>query len=406
MSFVYEGFDRSGEKRSGRVDASTREEATEKLRREGIFPTSVHEGDARAQKTRGAKGASIFGSRLKQKAIFIRQLQVMISTGTPLVEALGAVERQSKDQKWCDVIRDVRERLEEGSSFAEALETHPEVFDAVARSLISAGESSGQLDAMLDRLAALTKQQHRTRSAFIGALIYPALLTLVATFVLGLMLLFVLPRFSGLFETLDAPLPPTTEILIDLGVLLRTYWWALPIIAAAITGGGWYFLGTDNGKRTLDDIAVKAPTIGKIGRSLATARLSRMLGVLLQSKVPLLEALDLTGATLSNYHFVELVQEAKEAATKGQPISAAFADCPLVPASLTEALRNGEQTGRIGPVLVNVADFLDEENETLLKSLSSTLEPIILLALGVIVGFVALSLFLPLFDLTSMTGGH
>jgi type II secretory pathway component PulF len=278
---------------------------------------------------------------------------------------------------------------------------HPRAFDGVARSLISAGESGGGFDVMLDRLAVLSRKQLQVRTAVVGAMIYPALLILVAIGVLALMLLFVLPRFAGLFETLDVALPPMTQMLMAASDGLRAYWWAIPILVIGGFFGVRTWFQSAAGKRSIDIAMLRLPAIGKIVRSFAVARIARVLGVLLVGKVPLLEALGLARQTVSNHKYVDLVARAEEAVTRGGNVSTVFAATDLVSPALCEAIRAGEQSGQMGNLLLNIADFLDEENEVIVKSLTSILEPIILIVLGLIVGFVAMSMFLPLFDLTS-----
>ena len=409
MRFAYQAVDAGGKVVSDTVEAPDQNEAIENLRRRGLFvsevrPTSgtVAPGPKRAGGRRKRMGT---GRRLKNMAMFTRQLSVLVASGTPLVQALAALERQTKDVAWRDLIGTVRVRVEEGSTLSEAMAEHPQAFDAVARSLISAGESGGSFDVMLDRLAILCRKQLHVRSAVVGALIYPSLLICVACGVLALMLLFVLPRFAGLFETLDVELPPVTKILMTCSDALRAYWWAIPIIAGGAVFGARVWVKTEGGRRTVDTSMLRLPMVGAIVRSFAVARIARVLGVLLAGRVPLLEALGLARQTVSNYRYVELVTRAEDAVTRGSNVSTVFAATDLVSPALCEAIRAGEQSGQIGPLLLNIADFLDEENEVIVKSLTSILEPIILIVLGLVVGAVALSMFMPLFDLTSAAHG-
>jgi len=344
-------------------------------------------------------------SRLKNLAMFTRQLQVLVATGTPLVQSLAALERQSQEPSWKSLIGDVRRRVEEGSTLSEALQVHPRCFDTVYRSLIAAGETGGNLEQMLSRLAALTRQQLRVRSSVLGTLTYPCLLVLVAIGVLGLMVGFILPRFAGLYETLDAPLPASTKALMWISEMVRSYWWiALGLLVASGLGLRWW-MRTPGGKRTLDSMAIQAPQLGRIVRSFATARITRVLGVLVESHVPLLEALALTRQATSLSQYAELVGKAEECVTRGDVMSTAFANSRLISPYVTEAIRNGEQSGQIGSLLLSIADFLDEENEVIIRSLTSILEPMILIVLGLLVGMIALSMFMPLFDMTAMAGG-
>lgn len=418
MKFGYQGFDATGKAVSGSVEAAGADDAIESLRRQGLFVTEVRGGEAAAGAKSNAAATSAparpgllsrftggrlgKGKRLKNLSMFTRQLSVLVSSGTPLVDALGALERQAKEPAWRQIVASVRASVEEGATLAAAMESHPEVFDAVCRSLIAAGESGGSFDKMLDRLATLTRKQLHVRSAVIGAMIYPCLLVVIAINVLATMLLFVLPRFTGLFQSLDAPLPPTTKFLVALSDLLRAYWWAVPAVVAGLFFGGKLWFATPAGRKLVDTAVLKLPMTRSLVRSFSIARVTRVLAVLLNGKVPLLDALALARQTVRNVHFVALVGRAEEAVTRGSTISAVFAESDLVDPSLTEAIRSGEQSGQMGTLLLNISDFLDEENEVVIKSLTSILEPMIMIVLGVLVGFVAISMFLPLFDLTSM----
>jgi type IV pilus assembly protein PilC len=413
VKFSYQAFDANGKPATGFTEAADATEAMDSLRRQGLYVTSVHPasdlgaGDTSAGRGGAARGKVSRGKQLKNLAMFTRQLSVLMTSGTPLVQALGSLERQSADKSWRNVVASLRLKVEEGATLSQAMEARPDVFDPVCRSLIAAGESGGSFDTMLDRLATLTRRQMHVRNAVVGALIYPALLIVVAVGVLATMLLFVLPRFAGLFETLDVALPPTTKMLMALSAFLRSYWWTVPLggLVAGFGGHGW--LNTAAGRRWADSAVLKLPMVGPILKNFAVARITRVLGVLLNGKVPLLEALALARHTARNLNYADLVARAEDAVTKGGSMSAAFSAGNLVSPSLCEAIKSGEQSGQMAPLLLSIADFLDEDNEVVLKSLTSILEPVILIVLGLLVGFVALSMFMPLFDLTSMTqGGH
>lgn len=404
MKFAYRGFDRSGAASSGTVEADTKAEASEKLRRDGLFVTELNQMDGGSAQTVQKRARAGTGT-LKKVAVFMRQLSVLVATGTPVVEALQSMERQAKDKQWKAVVESLRGRVEEGVSLSEAMGEQSEVFDAVCRSLVAAGESGGNLSTMLDRLATLLRRQVQVRNAIMGAMVYPILLISVSLCVLVAMVLFVVPRFTGLFETLDMPLPPSTEMLILVSDFGIQYWWL--ILGGMVAGvfGLKGYLGTPGGQRMLDTVAIRLPQVGRITRSFATARIARLLGVLLESRVPLLEALELTREASGNCHYRELIERAEEAVSKGEPVSRTFAGTSLIAGSVSEAVRNGEESGNIGSVLLNVAEFLDEDNEVLVKSLTSIVEPVILILLGLIVAVVAISMFLPLFDLTAMAPG-
>jgi type II secretory pathway component PulF len=406
MKLSYEAFDRSGKLVRGVIECSSREEAAGKLHEEGLYVSEFRAGGVAEESAPRSSLPSI--KRLKGLSLVARQLALLISTGTPIVEALRAIERQVADPKWRVVLSDVRARVEDGSPLSEALAAHPKSFDAVARSLVHAGEAGGTLEEMLRRLATLTRQQEKLVATVMGSMLYPAVLIVVSVAVLVLMLTYVLPKFTSMFEALDAPLPATTQFLMVLSDGLRSYWWAVPPALVGLGFVAWQMLTTDGGRRKIEWALLHGPLVGKIARSLMVSRMVRMLGVLLEAKVPLLEALQLARESIPCRHFKNLLSRAETDISQGESLSTAFARDGFVPASVAESIQNGERTGRLGNVLASLGDFMDEDNELIVRSLSTIIEPVILIGLGILVGFVAISMFLPLFDLTTMTqqGAH
>lgn len=404
-SYTYEAYDKSGALREGVIEASSQDEAGELLRKKGLFVTSVSTGSGKAgkagpaKKRKGKKSVSP-----KIVAGFARELAVLVSTGTPLTDAISSIERQSTIEHWAGVLKGVRMRLEEGDSLTAALESEREVFNAVFRSLVAAGESSGHLDVMLQRVAMLTRKQAQIRSNVMGALMYPILLIGVAVVVIGLLVGVVLPRFADMFQTLDTPLPASTAVLMAISGFIRVYWWGvIPGIILAIVGGvAW--VRAPAGQIAVGEVALRLPKLGDILRSFMTARITRLMGVLLEAKVPMLDAIELTRESVGHQRYKQLMTKAEQAVTRGDSFSHALQSSGLIVPSACEAIRNGEQTGRLSDVMVHVSDYLDEDNETIIKSLSSLIEPVIMIGMGIMVGFVAISMFLPLFDLTATAG--
>jgi type II secretory pathway component PulF len=402
MKFVVVAFDSSGRRFEDIIDAPTEFVARDTINERGLFIVEIKPagGSASRSKTRGGKRQS----RWKCLAEFTRQMAILVSTGTPVVQALGAVERQVADARFAAVVGEIRTRVEEGSTLADAVGRHPRHFDAIARSLIAAGEASGNLDKMLTRLAAVNRQQEVVRRSVTAALSYPSLLFCIAVLVLNGMLMFVVPRFSVLFESLDTPLPPTTAVLMDVSAFLRSsWWWFFPSILASI-GGGVAWLRSKPGRRAIDAWLLRAPGFSSLFIALAMARIARVLGVLVESRVPLLDALALTKAAMTNSQYRALLEKAENAVTRGGSVSTVVAGSRLVSPSFAEAVRSGEESGRVGQVLTSLADYLDEDNAVLVKSITQLLEPIVLIVLGLVVGVVAVSMFLPLFDATAATG--
>jgi len=408
MKLAYVAYDRDGREVTATTDASSTAEATENLRRKGLFVSQIHEaatdagvGEASDHTGGGRLGGK--GKRLRRLSSFMRQMQVMIACQTPMVDALRAVERQATDEAWRQTLTDVRTRVEEGMALSVAMECHGEVFDNITRSLIAAGESTGSLTDMFNWLAVTTQKQVRTRNIVTSALAYPMLLMAVTVGVLSLVLLFVVPRFDGLFKSLDAPLPPTTAMLIDFSAWLKGYWWMIGGFVAAATVGALLWVRTDSGRRHFHTFMLRAPKVGTMVRAFVNARIARLLGGLIEGHVSILDALDLTGRAVRNCHYVDLMRSAGEAISQGETLSSVFRRTDLITPALHEAISTGEQSGQVGTLLLQVSEFMDEENEVRLRSLTSIIEPIILITMGLLVGGVALSMFMPLFDLTAMT---
>ena len=406
MRLRYRAFDRAGNAIEDVIEANDTDHARDLLRRKELFLTEVVPDGQASVGLGGGRGRTVrSGRRLRRLSMFARQLHVLTASGTPLVQALIAIERQTESDAWREVIGQVRARVETGMSLAEAMAARPEYFDNVSRSLISAGEFAGALGEMLERLASLTRRQLQLRTTIVGAMVYPVLLTFIGAAVLVLMMLFVLPRFETLFVTLDTPLPPTTKVLLTVSGFVRLWWWALAIGGATSFGGTWLWVRSAGGQNTVQKFVLNLPKLGRLMKSLVTARIARLLGTLLESRVPLLDALKLTRQSTGNVHYAALVARAEEAVTRGEAVSSVLGASDLISPSVQEALRNGELSGRIGAPLIHMADFLDEENEVVVRTLTSLLEPAILILLGAMVGLMALSMFLPLFDLVAATGG-
>jgi type II secretory pathway component PulF len=404
MKFSYQGYDKTGKEVTGSVEAATAADGTTQLRRQGIFVAEIASGHVG-----GAAGAAapvtVSGRHLKTLAMFTRQLYVLVKSGTPLAQSLTAIQKQVKGEAWQAVIRDLRNRLEAGCTLHDAMEVHARYFDSIYRGMVMAGESSGKLAEMLERLAGLTRSRLHVRTAVRGAMVYPCLLIAVATGVLVVLLAVVVPKFQELFKSMDVPLPPTTQAMIAISESLRSYWWAALAAGAGVVFALRRYLHSPSGRRVVDTLLVRMPRIGGVTRNFATASIVRLLGVLLNSHVPVLTAMRLTRYATTNSLYTEHMVRAEERVSQGQALSATFEDSPLFSPSVCEAARSGEKSGQVGELLLNMADFLDDENEVLLKVLTSVIEPVILVFMGLVVGLVAVSMFVPLFDLTAMTSG-
>ena len=406
MDLAYKAYDKTGKAVNGSVDSSDMMAASEVLRAQGLFVIEINEAASSSSSTKQALHLPFKLKRekkIRSVAVFTRQLCVLISSGTQMVEALTALERQTQLGPWRDTIAGVREKVEEGASLSEALEGYPAYFDSVYVSLVAAGESSGALVDMLGRLATLKQEQQKVRNAISGAMVYPSVLMSLGLAMFALLLAFVVPKFTELFDSMGMSLPASTQMLVTMSALFRKFWWIVILgIGGAITGMTRYFR-TDKGRVVKDGLVLKLPCVGKIIKSFAVARIVRLLGVLMAGHVPVLKALRLVKEAAGNVKYSALITSAEDYVSRGELISAAFSDAYLVDPTVYEAIRSGEQSGQLDKLLLNVADFMEEDNEVILRSLTTIIEPVILIVMGLLVGLIAVSMFMPLFDLTAMT---
>lgn len=401
MSWAYVAYDRGGRRTDGTLDADSADAAGARLREQGMFVVSVTAAAGRTSARRG-RGPS---PSLRTVAVWSREMLILVRAGTPVAQALAAIERQQLDGPWRDVLVDIRGRVEEGVELGDAMAAHPRAFDPVIRSLITAGESSGRMDEVLTRVSEIARSSLKLKQTLTGALVYPCVLVFIGMAVSLVMLLGVVPRFADLFDSMGAPLPPTTAVMVAASEHLQSFWWVWLIGIVGVVGSAGVAARSPKGRDTIDGWIVRAPFVGRVVRALATARITRVLGVLLESHVPMLRAIDLTREAAGNRRYAELMVQVRDAAGRGEPISSVLARSDLIAPSVAEAVRHGEASGQVGAILTDMTGFLEEENEMIVRSAIGLVEPLILALLGVVVGGMAMSLFIPLFDVAASTGG-
>jgi type II secretory pathway component PulF len=405
MRLTYHAFDKSGRRVVDTLEAPNRAAATHMLRRRGLFVAELHTEAPTGKQGGGRKPKGLGTGRLKPLVSMMQQLHILVAGGTPVVKALAAIERQTNAAAWRSAIADVRTRVEQGTPLSEAMEDNPVFFNPFCRSLVAAGEATGQLAAMLKRVADTTRNQLRLRATLLGAMMYPILLLGISLTVLVVMFVVAVPKFGELFETLDAPVPPVTEAVVSGGTWLRSSWpWVVACLAAVIAAL-WTAVRQPAGKRFISSTVLRLPLIGRLVRSIITARILRVLGVLLESGVGVMEALVLCRAAIGNHRYADMLRWAEDCVQRGEPMSAAFGDSFLINSSIHQAIQTAEESGQVGLMMLTMADFVDQENEIATRTLTSVMEPVILLVMGLLVGLMAFSMFVPLLDMTSVMGG-
>jgi type IV pilus assembly protein PilC len=340
----------------------------------------------------------------KELILFTTQLQLMLMTGNDLVQSLQALEEQTENRYFREVIRAVTLDVQQGQMLSSALSRHPKVFSQVFVSMIKAGEIGGVMSEILKQLASIQEREEKMLSAIKATLTYPLILMSFAILVVIFLVSFVLPRFVAIFRGMEDLLPLPTRVLLAVSSAFTSYWYLFFLGAVAVGWGGYLLLQKEQTQSLIDRFLIKLPVIQRSYRGLSIARIVRTLGVLLESGVPILEAMDVAKATVKSRLYRNLVERAKEAVMQGKIFSLAFSESAFVPPMVKQMLKTGEATGTAGMVMIRIGDFYDEEAQAQMKRLSTLLEPAIIIGMGVVVGFIVLSIILPIFRMSLALG--
>jgi type II secretory pathway component PulF len=403
MQFAVEAMRPDGTTVTERLEAHDRDAALDGLRSKGLVVLRLNEAgtaDAHAA-PRLDHGAKI---RSRDVILLTRQLKMLLEAGAPLVPALEAAAEQTAKPGVRAVLGRLRERVEEGDSLSDALEAEHGAFNPVFCTMIAAGEATASLPQVFGRLCQLTQQQLQTRKMVLGAMIYPSLLSILLTGVVIVLLTFVVPRFRPLFETLRTPLPVTTHLLFAASEQFLASW---PyILGGVLVGLGVLVAGLRSRQMRvwLDELAMRLPIIGRVMARLIFARVLRVWAAMLRCHVPLLETIRQSREAITNVAFLRLLSDVEERVASGGRMGQALAATGLADPVIVSALRTGEDNGRLAEAAEFVSDWMDEDNTSTLQHLTKLAEPVLLVVMGLVVGFVAMSLFLPLFDLAAATG--
>jgi len=401
MNLVYDAVNSAGQPTHDSIEAPTRQEALERLRLKGLYVT--HIAESATKRTAPQRVASAKGIRMSLGILVqvTRQIAMLLRSGSELVPALHAIIRQLKSPKHKILLRQLVLDLEDGMQLSESLQKRPHVFDPVYCAIVAAGEASGTLNLMFDRLASVVSRRRALRRKIIGAMAYPALLVTMCVHITLVILLFVLPRFAEMFHELDVEVPATTRFLLDVSSFLTNYWVALSVGLVGLVTIATIALFSAAGRQWLSDVQIYVPIIGRLRSRLIQGQVFRTLGTLLESGVGLLESIDLAAQATTNHRYRRLFDHLIDSVTSGGGIGSTFEQSGLVDPAICQAIRTGEETGNLGGAFSFCADTFDETNEELITTLMRLIEPVILIGMGLIVGLVAISLFMPLFDMTS-----
>ena len=401
--YEYRALNASGRNIKGIVDADSSRAARLKLRRSGIYPIELHEeADAQSEKRDFDVLRFLRRIKLQEVAIMVRQLSTLLSAGLPLVESLTAVIEQVPNPALKKIGTQVRERVNEGSSLADAFAQHPRIFSPLFVNMTRAGERSGALEIVLERLADFTEKQVAFRHKISAAMVYPILMTFVGIGVLGFLLGYVIPTVTQIFEDFKQSLPLPTLILMTVSDGLRRFWWAGVVVVALMLLGIDRYSRTEGGRLVLDRIKLKAPVFGALALKIAIARFTRTLAILLKSGVPVLTSMDIVKNVVSNRVLMQVIEDARDNIREGQDIAPPLRRSQLFPPLATHMIAVGEKSGKLEDMLLRVADTFETDVETTVQGLTALIEPLMILFMGSIIGFIALSILLPIFQINQI----
>jgi len=396
--FKWEGKTRTGTIRKGKMEAPDNQSVVAALRKQQIMPIRV-----RSQ----AKGLQIklpIGNTVGEKdiVVFTRQLATMIDAGLPLVQCLEILGAQAEKAKFKEVIISVKEDVEKGSTFAEALERHPLVFNELFTNLIMAGEVGGLLDVILNRLSSYIEKAMKLKKRVKSAMVYPAAIVGVSVLVVVVLLVFVIPVFQRMFADFGAALPAPTQMVVSLSEFLRGN--ILFVIAGVIVAAYLLkrFYRTEKGRMMIDRIFLRLPVFGDLIRKVAVARFTRTLGTLVSSGVPILDGLNITAKASGNRVIEDAIKKARVSISEGKTIAGPLGESEVFPPMVIQMISVGETTGALDSMLSKIADFYDEEVDNTVGALTSLLEPMMMVFLGLLIGGLMVAMYLPIFKMASV----
>jgi type IV pilus assembly protein PilC len=399
--FTFSGKDASGQKISGERVAPNKQSLQSALRRERITPGSIREkGKEFVMPTFGSGKVGT-----KEIAIFFRQFSVMIDAGLPLVQCLEILASNQENPAFQKTLNGVRTTVEGGATLANAMRTFPIVFDDLTTNMIEAGETGGILDIILQRLAVYVEKAVRLRAAVKSALIYPIAVVSMAFLIVGALLKWVVPIFANLFAGLGVSLPLPTRIVLGLSTFVQGFWWIFLVGGVGLVVGIKQIKKNRRGRYYFDKMMLHLPVLGQLLRKIAVGRFTRTLGTLITSGVPILEGLSITAKTSGNAVLEEALMKVRKAIEEGRTIIDPLKECGVFPNMVTQMIGVGEATGAMDSMLQKIADFYEEEVDAATKDMLAMLEPVIIGLLGVMIGGIVISLYMPLFAMIAKLAG-
>jgi len=394
MIFYYKVKDLKGKVLEGEIEAKDQFEAINKLKLQKYTIISVNQSKRKKIKTGKVS--------LKELTIFSRQLSTLVSSSVPIVQSLSILESQIENKNFARVISLIRKDIESGLSISDAMAKYPDVFSELYVSMIRAGEVGGVLDTILDRLATYLESSAALRDKVKSALMYPTIVGSIAVIVTVVLIIFIIPIFKNIFSSFGAELPLITRVVIGASDFLKKYIFHIIVFLGVFFYGIKRYIKTEKGRRQFDYILLKLPIFGIIFKKIAIAKFSRTLGTLVKSGVPILQALETVAKTSGNKVIEEIVLSSMKSVKEGGKIAEPLKKDNIFPPMVTQMISVGEESGSLDTMLFKIADFYDQEVDASVKGLTSMIEPIVMVFMGVVIGFIVIAMFIPMFQMSEI----
>jgi type IV pilus assembly protein PilC len=396
--FTYKVIDKSGKLTTGELEGDNRDLVTSKLRQMGYTIVELKQKAASLNISFGEKKKV----STKDLMIFSRQLAMMIDSGLPIMRALSILSEQTENKYFAKIVTDVKNEVSSGVTISEALSKHPTVFSSLFINMVKSGEIGGILDKVLLRLATVMEKDNELRGKVKSAMAYPTVILVFALIVVTGMIWFIVPVFAGMFSQLGGKLPALTQLLVDANYVISTYWWIIfPSIFGTVFGVKSY-KKTENGRKVFDQLMLKIMIVGPLIQKVAISRFTRTLGTLVSSGIPIIQAIEITAKASGNYVVEQALENVKNSVKEGETISKPLANSPIFPPMVVQMISVGEETGALDAMLEKIADFYDTEVDAAVDTLTSMIEPLVMVVLGGAVGVILLGLYMPLFTLMNL----
>lgn len=397
MIYKYKAVSQNGEILEGIHEGEHESDVLTMLKNNKYLPIKVEQDVAADAQI------NIFTQKVKKKdlAVFCRQFYTMLDAGIGIVKSIDILEKQSENKTLVKALREIHEDVQKGQTLSQSMKKHKNIFPSLLINMVEAGEVSGNLDTIMERMAVHFEKENKLENKVKSAMIYPMALAVISVAVVIFLLVAVMPTFIGMFESSGQALPAPTRALLAISNALTTYWYIFIVVVVVLVGGFIYYKRTPTGMRTIDGIKLKIPVVKETTKKIITSRFTRTLSTLMASGIPLLESLQIVGKVVGNTVVQDKLDISSEDVRKGVPLSRAINEVGAFPPMVVSMLKIGEESGSLDDILYKTADFYDEEVEVALQKMAALMEPVMLVLMAVVIGFIVIAMAMPMFDMVN-----